>query len=173
MKGAPEWILVGMVKRIHGNNGEMLIRQLTDRDERFNAGSELYLVRKRETGRTLVKIESSRSSDRGPLVRLEGIDSRESAEPLFGASLFVPVEELEKPEAGTFYAFQIEGCEVYEGEQLVGTVTRLAESSKANPYLEIQPVETGHAILIPFIKEAILKVDVENRRIEIDEGFVV
>lgn len=173
MKDAPEWILVGMVKRIHGNAGEMLIRQLTDRDDRFAAGSELYLVRKREEERHWVKIESSRGTDRGPLVRLEGIGSREAAQPLFGASLFIPATELDEPEAGSYYAFQIEGCEVFEGERLVGTVTRLAESPKANPYLEIEPAAAGHLILIPFIRQAILSVDVEGRRIDIAAGFAV
>jgi len=173
LKGTPEWILVGMVKRVHGNAGEMLIRQLTDRDERFAAGAELYLVRKREHERSRVKIEFSRMSDRGPLIRLEGIHSKDEAQPLFGASLFIPAAELDEPEEGTYYAFQIEGCEVYEGERLVGTVTRLAESQKANPYIEIEPGEAGHLILIPFIKQAIMSVDVEARRIDIAQGFVV
>jgi len=72
---APEWILVGLVKRIHGTGGEMLIKQLTGRDERFAAGSELHIMRKREEERTPVRIESSRMSDRGPIIRLEGIGS--------------------------------------------------------------------------------------------------
>lgn len=162
-----------MVKGIHGNAGEMLIRQLTDRDERFAAGAELYLVRKCEQERSRVKIEFSRMSDRGPLIRLEGVHSKDEVQPLFGASLFIPAAELDKPEEGTYYAFQIEGCEVYEGERLVGTVTRLAESQKANPYIEIKPAEAGNLILIPFIKQAIMSVDVEARRIDIAQGFVV
>lgn len=173
MKGVPDWILVGLVKRIHGNAGEMLIRQLTDRDDCFAAGAELTLVRKREEERTPVKIESSRMSDRGPLIRLEGIHSKDEAQPLFGASLFIPAAELEELEKGAYYAFQIEGCEVYEGERLVGTVSRFMDSPKANPYLEIEPAEEGQPIFIPFIKQAILSLDVEARRIDIAEGFVV
>lgn len=173
MKGAPDWILVGMVKRIHGNAGEMLIRQLTEYDERFAAGTRLYLKRKRQEEMEPVKIESSRMSDRGPLVRLEGIGTREEAEPLFGASFFIPFEEVGEPEPGSYFAFQIEGCAVYEGQRLVGAVARLVESPKANPYIEIEPAEGGHLILIPFIKQAILKVDIDARRIEIASGFVV
>lgn len=173
MKGAPDWILVGLVKRIHGNAGEMLISQLTDRDDLFAAGAVLTLVGKREEERTPVKIETSRMSDRGPLIRLEGIHSKDEAQPLFGASLFIPAAELEELDEGVFYAFQLEGCEVYEGERLVGTVSRFMDSPKANPYLEIEPVEEGHPILIPFIKEAILSLDVNVRRIDIAEGYVV
>lgn len=172
--GAPEWILVGMVKRIHGTAGEMLIKQLTEADERFAAGSELHLMRKREEERTPVIIETSRTSDRGPIVRFRGIGSQEEAKPLFGASLFIRATELDEPEEGSYYAFQIEGCEVYEGERLVGTVFRLVESPKANPYIEIEPEgEEEKLLLVPFISQAILSVDVENRRIELAEGFAV
>lgn len=172
--GAPEWILVGMVKRIHGIGGEVLIKELTERDERFAAGSELHLMRKREEERTPVIIETSRTSDRGPIVRFEGIGSQEEAKPLFGASLFIRASELDEPEEGSYYAFQIEGCEVYEGERLVGTVYRLVESPKANPYIEIEPAaEEEKLLLVPFISQAILSVDVENRRIELAEGFAV
>ncbi|MDO8736706.1 MAG: ribosome maturation factor RimM [Thermoleophilia bacterium] len=170
--GAPEWILVGLVKRIHGTGGEMLILQLTESDERFAAGSELHLMRKREQELTPVRIESSRGSDRGPIVRLEGIASLEDAKPLFGASLFIRATELDEPEEGSYYAFQIEGCEVYEGERLVGIVTRLAETPKANPYIEIEPDgDEEKLLLVPFISQAIISVDVENRRIELAEGF--
>jgi 16S rRNA processing protein RimM len=173
LKGAPDWILVGLVKRIHGKDGEMLISQLTDRDDLFAAGAVLTLVRKREEERTPVKIETSRMSDRGPLIRLEGIHSKDEAQPFFGASLFIPAGELEELEEGAYYAFQIEGCEVYEGERLVGTVSRFMDSPKANPYLEIEPLEEGQLFFIPFIKQAILSFDVDGRRIDIAEGFVV
>lgn len=173
MNDAPEWILVGMVKRIHGTSGEMLIKLLTDREERFAAGRRLYLARKRTDERAEVTIESSRGSDRGPLVKLEGVDTREAAEGLFGASLFLPAAEAGGLEPGRYYTHQIQGCEVYEGERLVGTVTRLAESRKANPYLEIEERQSGKLLLIPFVRQAILSVDVEGRRIEIAGGFAV
>ncbi|MHB9052924.1 MAG: ribosome maturation factor RimM [Thermoleophilia bacterium] len=171
MKDAPEWILVGMVKRIHGNTGEMLIKPFSEREERFAAGQRLFLMRKREEERTEVEIETSRRSDRGPLVKLAGVDSRDAAEPLFGASLFIPAAEIGKLKPDSYYPYQIEGCEVYEGERLVGTVTRLAESQKANPYLEIEPADSGKLILIPFVSQAILSVDTGSRRIDIAGGF--
>ena len=152
----------------------MLIKQLTDRDERLAAGSELYLLRKHEEERTPVRIEASRGSDRGPIIRLEGIGSQEEAKPLFGASLFIRATELDEPEEGSYYLFQLEGCEVYEAERLVGTVLRLVETPRANPYIEIEPdEEDAKLILVPFIRQAIVSVDVKNRHIEIAEGFVV
>ena len=161
-----------MIKRIHGNQGEMLVKPLTDREERFSEGSELYVMRKRESERVKVRIAAFRSSDRGPLVMLAGYNSRGEAEPLFGASLFVPGEEIDPLEDGAYYAFQIEGCLVYEGDKLLGTVTKLAESVKANPYIEVDPGEERPLVLIPFISQVIKEVDVEGQRIEIIDGFL-
>ncbi len=172
MKGAPEWILVGYVKRIHGNAGEMLISSLSERD-RFTGGAELFLSRKRKDERMPVRVASSRMTDRGPLIMLEGINSREAAQELFGASLFIPAAQLEVPADGTYYAFQIEGCEVYEGERHVGTVTRLVEPPKANPYIEIEPADGSNLVLVPFISQAVISVDIDGCRIDVAEGFVV
>ena len=162
-----------MVKRIHGNNGELLIKPLTGRLERFAAGSSLYLVRKREKERSPVTIETSRGSDRGPIVRLSGVWSRDEAKELFGASLFIPAADLDEPESGTYYAFQVEGCEVYEGEKRVGVVIKLQELPKANPYIEIDPGGEEKPVLIPFIRQVIKKIDLDKQRIEIVEGFLV
>ncbi|MFA5802037.1 MAG: ribosome maturation factor RimM [Thermoleophilia bacterium] len=172
MRGVPDWVLVGMIKRIHGNQGELLIKPLTDREERFSEGSELYVTRKRESERVKMRIAASRTSDRGPLIMLEGYNSRVEAEPLFGASLFVPGEQITPLDEGSYYAFEIEGCLVYEGEQLIGTVTKLAESAKANPYIEVDPGEERPLLLIPFISQVVKKVDVEGQRIDIIEGFL-
>ena len=169
----PEWIMVGLVKRAHGTRGEMLVMSLTDVPGRFAEGHRLYLARKRTDERREVTVESSRESDRGPLVKLAGVETREAAQELFGASLFIPAGEIGEPGPGRFYTHEIEGCEVYEEDRLVGTVTRLSESSKANPYIEIEESASGKTILIPFVRQAILSIDVGNRRIQIAGGFAV
>ena len=170
--GVPDWILVGMIKRVHGNQGEMLIKPLTDREERFSEGTQLYIARKRTDEREPVKITSSRPSDRGPLVMLEGIDSRETAQEYFGASLFVPAAQVPSAGPGNYYTFQIEGCMVYEGGRLIGTVMRLYENQKANPYIEVQPPGDEKPVFIPFVSQVISAIDVEGQRIDIVDGFL-
>ncbi|MHB1412449.1 MAG: ribosome maturation factor RimM [Thermoleophilia bacterium] len=172
LKGAPDWVLVGMVKRIHGREGEMLIMPLTDRSDRFEAGAELYLARKRRQERLPVRITAMRRSDRGPLVRIEGYDSQEKAQELFGASLFVPGAEVAPVGEDAFFAFQLEGLEVYAGGERVGSVSAVHESRKANPYLEIDPGGDSETVYIPFVRQVVLSIDLEAGRIEIPEGFL-
>ena len=132
----------------------MLIMPLTERDERFAAGSELYLVRKREEERDAGE-DRIKPDDRIG-VRSSGWRASarsEEAKPLFGASLFIRATELDEPEEGSYYAFQIEGCEVYEGERLVGTVTRLVRIAEGQSLHRDRAGGRGEKLLfIPFIK---------------------
>lgn len=171
MEGVPEWILVGYVAGPHGLRGEVKVKVLTDRPKRFDAGALLFLKAPDSGDFRSTRVAEGRLTAQGAIIRLEGIASREQAEELAGASLFISREQLSPPEDGYYYGFQLEGCEVYEGGRLVGTVRQLAEG-KANPYLEIAPPEGGSDILVPFVGDVILKVDLDQRRIEIPEGFL-
>lgn len=171
MEHAPEWILVGIIGRAHGTRGEVLVRSLTDWEERFMTGSKLYLARAgREDEREPVTVIAGRSTAKGQLIFIEGYESREDVRGLSGASLFIPSSQLRQPVSKGFYGFQVEGCSVYAGKRLVGEVKGLRES-RANPFLEVERTEGGQEILIPFVKEVIQAVDIDGRRIEIVEDF--
>ncbi|MHB1390661.1 MAG: ribosome maturation factor RimM [Thermoleophilia bacterium] len=173
MRQAPEWILVGLVKRIHGRDGELMILPLTQRDgELFAAGAELNLSLKRQDVRVLVKIATSRTTDRGPLIRLEGFSTREEVWELFGASFFIRSSELPQLPAGDYYPFQLEGCEVFAGEQKIGAVTDLREPPRGNPYLEIDPGDEQPLVLVPFVSQVVTGIDLEQERIDILPGFL-
>jgi 16S rRNA processing protein RimM len=97
-----------------------------------------------------------------PIVRLAGCASRDDAEALRGASLSVP-ETLEE---GEFWARDLEGCTVVDGDRPVGTVRRMV----ALPSCEALELDDG--LLIPMVRDAIRSIDVEARRIDVDMGFV-
>lgn len=173
MREAPEWILVGLVKRIHGRDGELMVMPLSERaQELFAEGSELYLSLKRQDVRALVKIATSRTTNRGPLIRLEGFNTREEVWDVFGASFFIRSSELPQLDEGDFYPFQLQGCEVFEGERRIGEVTDLREPPKGNPYLEIDPGGGELLVLVPFVSQVVTGIDLERQRIDILPGFI-
>jgi 16S rRNA processing protein RimM len=100
-----------------------------------------------------------------PILRLEGCTSREDAEALRGAELRVPVAEAPPLEEGEFWAHDLVGCVVVEGEDEVGVVARMV----ALPSCEA--LEVGER-LIPLVRDAIRSVDLEARRIDVDLAFV-
>lgn len=170
MHGNPEWIIVGRVKRPHGKTGELLVESLTDNNDRFEAGSELYLAYPGEQEKRVARITASRRANLGIIIRLDGVGRRDEAKPYTGAEFFIPVDAIKPADNDSFYSFQVEGCRVYQGDDLVGSVTALVES-RANPYLEVQD-EGGTSVLIPFVKDVIRSIDVAAARIEINEGFL-
>jgi 16S rRNA processing protein RimM len=98
-----------------------------------------------------------------PIVRVSGCSSRADAEALRGASLAVP--GAERLEQGEFWARDLEGCTVVDGEREVGVVSRMV----ALPSCEA--LEVGDR-LIPMVGDAIRSIDVERRRIDVDLGFL-
>lgn len=171
MEHAPEWILVGEIRRPHGNTGEMLLKSYSERGERFLPGSKLFMEQKEGHGRREVEVVSCRRTAKGLLIRLNEIDTRGLARELNGSLLFIPGSALEPLEDGSYYDFQLEGAAVYEGSKRIGSVRALLETA-ANPVLEIKPESGGAKIYLPFVSDVILTVDPLNQRIDIREGFL-
>jgi 16S rRNA processing protein RimM len=100
-----------------------------------------------------------------PILRLEGAASRDDAEALRGEALGVPFSEAPALEEGEFWARDLAGCVVVDGDREVGVVSRMV----ALPSCEA--LEVGD-LLIPMVRDAIRSVDVPGRRIDVDMGFV-
>jgi 16S rRNA processing protein RimM len=94
------------------------------------------------------------------------------------------VDRAEAPSLGEgeWWAGDLEGCEVVDGERVVGVVSRLLELPSCEA-LEVRGVaDAGNApvpgrrvpdgILIPLVRDAIREVDVANSRIDVDMSFV-
>jgi 16S rRNA processing protein RimM len=96
-----------------------------------------------------------------PIVRLEGASSRADAEALKGAELLVP-DVLEEDE---YWAADLVGCTVVDGDRVVGVVTRMIALPSCEA-LEVGP----H--LIPMVRDAIRSIQVGEARIDVDMEFV-
>jgi 16S rRNA processing protein RimM len=121
-------------------------------------------------------------TDERPIVRLRGIDGRDTAEGLRGMELRVARADAPSLGEGEWWAGDLEGCEVLDGERVVGVVSRLLELPSCEA-LEVRPVAQDErapapggrvpgGILIPLVRDAIREVDVENGRIDVDMSFV-
>jgi 16S rRNA processing protein RimM len=100
-----------------------------------------------------------------PILRIEECASREEAEALRGTELRVPEAEAPPLEEGEFWARDLAGCRVTDGELEVGVVERMI----ALPSCEA--LEVGDR-LIPLVRDAIRSIDLAGRRIDVDLGFV-
>ena len=90
-------------------------------------------------------------------MRLEGCETREAAEALHGKPLLVALADAPELEPGEWWAQELEGCAVTDGERAVGTVSRMLEF----PSCEVLEVERRRLeLLVPLVSDAIREVDV-------------
>ena len=152
----------GRVGRAHGLDGSFYVT--APRPRLLRAGTSVTVA-----GRS-AEIVRRAGTDRRPIVRLEGVDDREGADALRGMAL--TVEEIEAPALGEgeWWAHELEGCTVVDGGRLIGTVQRMIELPSCEA-LEVQR-EQGGMLLVPMVNDAIRRMAVADRRIEVDMSFL-
>jgi 16S rRNA processing protein RimM len=105
-------------------------------------------------------------TDQRPILRLEGLTSRDAAEALHGVELRAEVSR----DDDEYWAHDLEGCAVVDGSRAVGFVRRMT----ALPSCEMLEVDRpdGSELLVPLVRDAIRSIDVAARRIDVDLGFL-
>jgi 16S rRNA processing protein RimM len=159
----PPTIAAGRVGRPHGLDGSFHVTQPV---ARLLAISDEILVDGRPE-----RIERRAGTDDRPILRLAGHAGREAAEALRGAQLSVPAEHAPGLEPGEYWAHELEGCAVFDGERRIGEVRRMLPLPSCEA-LEVVRGEGGGELLIPMVRDAVRSVDVAARRIDVDLSFL-
>ncbi len=98
------------------------------------------------------------------IIKFAGIDSEELASQLKGLEVFVEPEELPRLDEGEFYFFELIDFEIVDEK---GSLIGKLEYIESTPAHEIFVVSTpeGREIMIPVVKEFVLKIDKESGKI--------
>ncbi len=161
--GASHSLPAGRVGRPHGLDGSFYVTR--PRPRLLSVGVAVTLA-----GRTAPIVRCAGTEQR-PIVRLEGIDERSAAEALRGTELFVEGGDAPTLGADEWWAHELEGLDVVDGEQLLGSVSRLIELPSCEA-LEVLAADGGEAILVPMVKDAVRAVAPARKRIEVDLEFL-
>jgi 16S rRNA processing protein RimM len=151
------------VGRPHGLDGSF---HVTRPDARLLAGVEELFV-----NGVMTRVERRAGTPEKPILRLEGHAGREAVEALRGAQLAVPMERAPALEADEYWAHDLVGCVVWDGDRRVGEVQQMLPLPSCEA-LEVARAEGGGVLLVPMVRDAIRSVDVGGRRIEVDMAFV-
>lgn len=164
---------VGKIINTHGLKGEVKVLSSTDfENERFKKGSSLIITRGNQVIREVI-VESYRNHKNMILVKFEDINSIEEAEKLKNLQIKVELSDDNSLEENEFYFYEIIGCEVFdESSNLLGVISEILTPG-ANDVWVIKS-NLGKEILIPYIEDVVKKIDVENKRIDIEvmEGLI-
>lgn len=151
-------LTVGVILAPHGVRGDIRIKPLTERPERFFEAPSINIK-----GFGLAKIENARWHKQFILLKLEGIDDMDAADRLRGLEIIMYKSELGKLPAGRYYAFEIIGLAVYTATgELLGKVSDVLSTGATDVYA-VQLTD-GKKLLLPAIKEVVLEIDIDNKK---------
>lgn len=168
---APEWVIVGRVRKVHGLQGELVVEAITDRPgEIFAPGRRVVAgtasARVGREPRDLV-VEGSRPFKGGFIVAFGGISDRDEAEKWRGRFLFIPGTELAPLDEGEVYIHDLHGLRVELADgTAVGTITDVYELPQGLG-LDVRR-EGMPGVVVPYRAEVVRDVDVIAGRIVID-----
>jgi 16S rRNA processing protein RimM len=167
--GEPAFLVVGKLLRPHGIRGEILMAVLTDFPERIQPGVTFYLGE----GYTPAILAGVRHHNKGLLLRIEGIDTREEIAEFRNRDVFVSAQDRPPLPKGEYYLHELIGMQVVtdEGEAL-GVLSEMIETGATNVYVIRR--EGKADVLIPATDEVILAIDVKNKtmRVHLLEGLL-
>jgi len=112
---------VGRVSKAHGITGELRIVPHWESSDALEQVSEIWLTLKDK--RSAYQVERARAVPRAYLVKLRGVDDRNAAEALHGATVSVPRSVLPPLEPGEYYLVDLIGLKVSGPEGEIGEVT--------------------------------------------------
>jgi 16S rRNA processing protein RimM len=142
----------------------MRIDPMLEDDRVFEPGRPVTLVR--GAAKERFEIEYSRKQHGRLILKLRGIDSISEVESRIGADVSVSEEQIPPALQGTFYTFHLKGCVVVTAEgESVGEVTDVLDSGGTS-ILKVDGRDGE--VLIPFAQAYLRKIDLGQRRIEVE-----
>ncbi len=155
---------VGAITQTHGVRGEVKVFPTTDDPGRFKKLKKVLL----DTGKEMreLEIESVRFFKQFVILKFKGIDSLNDVEIYKKKNLYVTRENAVKLKKDEYFIADLIGISVFgeDGDEL-GKLKDVLITGANDVYV----VEGGKygEVLIPAIKECILNVDIEGRRMEV------
>ena len=160
-----EWLVVGLIKSCHGINGQVKVKSLSDFEERFLKPGIRWLQKENETPSKIEIISGFRQPGKGTFViKLRGINTRDHAEQLNKYKILVKTDKLPNLKKEEFHLLELINLKVntLENDELkvIGKVINL--ENEKNNLLVIELFENQKKVLVPFVKEIVIEVDIKN-----------
>ena len=148
------------------------VRVEFDDSRLFETGRAVILTLEDESGKHVeTEIEKFRFQHGRWVAKLKDIDSISEAEAWIGGRIWIPKKDWPEAEEGSFYSFDLEGCGVYQEDEVIGTVVGVLDYGNTT-LLRLD--REGEEILIPFARSFLKKIDTAGKRIdmELPEGLI-
>ncbi len=165
-------VVLGKITGHYGIKGWLKVKSYTrPRDRIFRYD---HLVAGKLTGNeptTRVAVEDYRSRPKGVVVKFAGYNSREDSQFLLDNGLGIHRFQLDDLPEGEFYWHELIGLSVENLEGVgLGRVRSLFETGANDVLVIVPPGDRNPAreLLIPWIRSAIVEVDLDHNRLIVD-----
>ena len=155
---------VGAIVRPHGVRGEVKVFPMTDDIGRFKGMKGLIL----DTGEEHISLEvtSARAQKNLVILKFKGYDNINDIEKYRGMGLYVKKKDRVPLGKDEYFIADLIGCDVISDEkEELGKIGDVIKTGANDVYI-IQK-EGQKDILVPAIKECILDIDIEEKRIHV------
>ncbi len=157
-------VTLGRINGHFGVKGWVKVYSDTQPKEQIVKYSPWWLKRGKEW--STIKVLEGKVHGKTVIARLEGIDSRELAEPLMGAEIAINRDQMQPAAEGEYYWLDLIGLRV---ENLAGIELGEVRSLMETGANDVLVVRGERERLIPFVQGQFIKeVDLENGKIRVD-----
>lgn len=168
-----EYLSLGKIIGSFGLDGTLKIFSTSNNEEmRYKKGNKVFLFDEKEDSRKEYEVVSYRPSGKFSFVKLKGIDNPELTESLKGNEIQV-IKDRNDLKEGYFYFSDLVGCIIVDKDDKEYGKVKEVEEYPAQITLRVSR-KNGKDFFIPFVKDFILNVDIENKKIcvNIIEGIL-
>ena len=159
-----DWVQLGRISGLYGVKGWVKVFSYTDPRDNILEYRRWFLDLNGK--RTEVELDSGRIHGKGIVVRIQGVEDRESAAQWLGAEIEIPRSDMPGSEEGSWYWMDLIGLQVVTtGGVALGQVSGLMGTG-ANDVLLVQG---DRERLVPFVMgQYVKRVDLDAAVIEVD-----
>lgn len=179
MLDSKDFIAIGKIVKTVGIKGNLKVISLTDFPERFEKLEKIFLYDERSgefhtnktSGDVNFQIEDCIQLKDFLKIKIKDFDDLDKSKSLVGMIIMLRESDRVKLEDGQYYFYELVGLEMFDKNVLIGKVVSLQNYGSGDLF----NVKHGNKeILIPFKKEFVKNIDIENKRIDVDliEGFL-
>ena len=162
-------LVIGRVRSSFGIAGEIKVESLSGESAHFKKLRTIVL--RRGDYRRSYRVESVRTAHRAVLIKLEGVDTPESAANLRGHEIMVARESASKLKPGEYYYADLMNLDVMVDGQSVGQISAIRETGD-RPLLEIT-LNSGKNVLVPFAEPFFGDIRLKSGQIDLCDAAVL
>ena len=154
-------ITVAEVITTHGIRGNVKVKTYSDNEMRFKKGAKVYI------GDEYLTIEDSFNQKGMMVLKFDHYNYINDSLKLVGKDITIEEEDLGELKEDEFYIYKLIGLDTYSNGQKVGRVKDVITGVYPNDVYVIETMDKKK-ILLPALKSVIKNVDIENKKIEVD-----